>query len=174
MSPAAVPASISPKLSYAEICPLDRMSPVADKGARRASFGQIARDLEPEEARILQLLHACGPQPVIDMRTRGEDATGLGVAAPGLTVIGREAGCLHTARVPAYLENLCRLGLVRPSRGQLRGERYQLLESEAPPVHPGGGQARRCRIQLTGFGREFCEAALAPVGRVPAVLGATA
>ena len=42
------------------------------------------------------------------------------LVAPGLSMIGAEAGCRYVERVPAYLNNLYRLGLIWFSREPLR------------------------------------------------------
>jgi hypothetical protein len=80
-------------------------------------------------------------------------------------MIGAEAGCRHTERVPAYLNNLFRLGLVwfvrEPVADQLR---YQVLEAqpEALTAIKRAGRARVVRrsVHLTPFGADFCEVCL--------------
>ena len=57
------------------------------------------------------------------------------LVAPGLSMIGAEAGCRHPDRVPAYLNNLYRLGLVWFSREPLEDPlRYQVLEAQPEVV----------------------------------------
>ena len=76
------------------------------------AYERILGDLAPDEARILRLL-ARGPQPSVDVRS-GWLPIGIGseLLAPGLNMIGPEAGCRYPDRVPAYLNNLYRLGLI--------------------------------------------------------------
>ena len=62
-----------------------------------------------------------GPQPSVDVRAAGCRSTSPpSCVAPGLNMIGAEAGCRHLERVPAYLNNLYRLGLIWFSREPLR------------------------------------------------------
>ena len=89
-------------------------------------------ELAPDEARILRLLALEGPQPAVDVRSGGCRSTSAReLVAPGLTMIGAEAGCRHLDRVPAYLNNLYRLGLIWFSREPLEDPlRYQVLEAQ--------------------------------------------
>ncbi|MDX6617056.1 MAG: hypothetical protein QOD60_2147, partial [Solirubrobacterales bacterium] len=75
------------------------------------AYERILGEISPDEGRILRLL-ARGPQPAVDVRTARPLGIGSELIAPGLTMIGAEAGCRHVDRVPAYLNNLFRLGLV--------------------------------------------------------------
>ena len=57
-------------------------------------------------------------------------------------MIGAEAGCRYLDRVPAYLNNLYRLGLIWFSREPLEDPlRYQVLEAQ-PEVTDGDGRGR--------------------------------
>lgn len=80
-------------------------------------------------------------------------------------MIGQQAGCRFTDRMPAYLNNLERLGLIWFSREPVDelGD-YQVLEAQ-PDVLAAMERAGRSRtvwrsIQLTPFGRDFCETCL--------------
>ena len=53
-----------------------------------------------------------GAQPSVDVRSGLPIAIGSELIAPGLTMIGAEAGCRHADRVQPYLNNLNRLGLI--------------------------------------------------------------
>ncbi len=136
-----------------------------DEGAHPA-FGRILGELAPDEARVLLLLLEAGPQPSVDVRTGGP--TGLvssQLVAPGLSMIGSRAGCRAPSRVPAYLNNLFRLGLVWFSREALRDHgRYQVLEAQ-PDVLAALHSVRfakvvRRSIHLTPFGEDFCRTCL--------------
>jgi hypothetical protein len=79
----------------------------------------------------------------------------------GLTMIGVLAGCRRPERVPAYLNNLFRLGLVWFSREPVADSlRYQVLEVQpdvlAAKREAGGGRTVRRSIELTPFGKDFC------------------
>ena len=83
------------------------------------------------------------------------------------SMIGTEAGVRWLDRVPSYLNNLERLGLVWFSREPLEDPlRYQVLEAQ-PEVLAALGHGRtktmRRSIRLTPFGDDFCEVCL-PMG----------
>jgi Abortive infection alpha len=128
------------------------------------AYARILSELAPDEARILRLLAASGPQPAIDIRAGLPLVSDL--VKGGLNMIGAEAGLRYTDRVHAYLNNLNRLGLVWFSRERLRDpQRYQVLEAQPEVIaamKKGGRTARTVRrsILLTPFGRDFCEMAL--------------
>jgi hypothetical protein len=76
-------------------------------------------------------------------------------------MIGALAGCRHVDRVPSYLHNLGRLGLIWFSKETLRDPlEYQVLEAQ-PDVSEALRSARRTKvvrrsIHLTPFGEDFC------------------
>jgi len=131
------------------------------------AYGRILSQLAPDEARILRLLALQGPQPAIDVRAGLPLASSM--IAPGRTMIGAEAGCRYPDRVPAYLNNLYRLGLIWFSREPLSDRlRYQVLEAQPEVLEAmgeGGRTARTVRrsIVLTPFGWDFCDLVL-PTG----------
>lgn len=128
------------------------------------AYERILSQLAPDEARILRLLALRGPQPAVDVRAGLPLVSSL--VAPGRNMIGAEAGCRFTERVPAYLNNLYRLGLIWFSREPIKESlRYQVLEAQPDvlaALKKGGRTARTVRrsIVLTPFGRDFCELAL--------------
>jgi hypothetical protein len=134
------------------------------------AYARILEVVAPDEARILRLLARRGPQPSVDVRSGLPLASSL--VAPGLTMIGGEAGCRYLDRVHAYLNNLYRLGLVWFSRERLEDPlRYQVLEAQPEVVdalREAGRTGRTVRrsIHLTPFGEDFCAACL-PVEPVP-------
>jgi Abortive infection alpha len=130
------------------------------------AYARILGDLAPDEARILRLLATEGPQPAVDVRTGGP--IGLlkdELIAPGLNMIGMEAGVRYDERVHRYLNNLYRLGLIWFSREQLEDQaRYQVLEAQ-PEVSEameaaGRGRTVRRSINLTPFGEDFAQVCL--------------
>ena len=88
------------------------------------------------------------------------------LVAPGLSMIGAESGCRYPQRVPAYLDNLNRLGLIWFSRETLRDvNRYQVLEAQPHAIEAmreAGRTSRTVRrsIHLTPFGTDFCAVCL--------------
>jgi transcriptional regulator with XRE-family HTH domain len=132
------------------------------------AYARILGELAPDEARVLLLLMRSGPQPSVDVRTGGPvGKVHSQLIAPGLTMIGARAGCRYVERVPAYLNNLHRLGLVWFSREQLTDPmEYQVLEAQ-PDVLAAMHSQRftkvvRRSIHLTPFGEDFCHAVLLP------------
>lgn len=129
------------------------------------AYARILSELAPDEGRILRMLAVEGPQPSVDVRTARPLNIGSQLVAPGLNMIGAEAGCRHVERVHAYLNNLNRLGLVWFSREPLRDPlRYQVLEAQ-PEVgaalrEAGRGKTVRRTIHLTPFGHDFCDVCL--------------
>lgn len=132
------------------------------------AYERILSELAPDEGRILRLLLLEGPQPTVDVRTGGP--IGLlrsRLIAPGLSMIGARAGCRYVDRVPSYLNNLFRLGMVWFSRETLRDHtRYQVLEAQ-PEVLEAIHSVRQAKlvrrsIHLTPFGEDFCRVCLAP------------
>jgi hypothetical protein len=144
---------------------LFRSADVDAKEETHPAYERILSQLTPDEARVLRLLATAGPRPAIDVRTWRPLGIGDELVAPGLTMISAEAGCRHPDQMPAYLNNLYRLGLVWFSREpveDLRG--YQVLEAQpdAQEAMARAGRARSVRrsIGLTPFGADFCETCL--------------
>ena len=131
------------------------------------AYAGILEQLSPDEARILRLLAEGGPQPSVDVRTARPLGIGSELLAPGMTMIGAEAGCRHVDRVHAYLNNLFRLGLIWFSREPVRDPlRYQVLEAQPEVAEAMRGAKRvktiRRSVYLTPFGADFCETCLPP------------
>ncbi|GAA1476982.1 DUF4393 domain-containing protein [Nocardioides aestuarii] len=149
---------------------LERSRDVWHEEDEHPAYGRILGDLAPDEARVLVLLMTSGPQPSVDVRTGGPvGKLNSQLIAPGLTMIGARAGCRYVDRVPAYLNNLHRLGLVWFSREQLTDPmEYQVLEAQ-PDVLAALHSQRFTRvvrrsIHLTPFGEDFCRAVLVEPG----------
>ena len=128
------------------------------------AFERILEELAPDEARILRLLCTSGAQPSVDVREAKPLGIASGLIEGGLTMVGTEAGCRWLDRVPAYLDNLNRLGLIWVSREPLEDPlAYQVLEAQ-PEVLSAMGRSRsktvRRSIRLTPFGEEFCDVCL--------------
>lgn len=141
------------------------------------AYGRILDDLAPDEARVLLLLLRGGPQPSVDVRTGGPvGLVSSALVAPGMSMIGGRAGLRYPDEVPAYLNNLFRLGLIWFSREQLDDPmQYQVVEAQ-PEVLEAMHRVRfpkvvRRSIHLTPFGTGFCRACLVDeteVGELPA------
>lgn len=145
---------------------LRRSADVHEAEEGHPAYERILDDLSPDEGRILRLLALEGAQPALDVRSGLPIAAGSQLVAAGLSMIGAQAGSRHLERVPAYLNNLERLGLVWFSRESLEDPlRYQVLESQPEVVAARKragrtGRTVRRSIHLTPFGQDFCDAAL--------------
>jgi len=133
---------------------------VADKQEHPA-YARILEQISPDEARILRLLATEGPQAAVDIRTWRPLDVGSRVTAPGLTMIGQYAGVMRHDRVPPYLSNLFRLGLIWFSRDELPDPApYQVLEAQPDVIEAirrtGRARVVRRSILLTPFGGHFC------------------
>ncbi|MFL6107222.1 MAG: Abi-alpha family protein, partial [Marmoricola sp.] len=130
------------------------------------AYARILDEVAPDEARILLLLLRGGPQPSVDVRTGGPvGMVSSSLLSAGLTMIGPRAGVRYLDEVPAYLNNLYRLGLVWFSREQLEDPlEYQVVEAQ-PDVLEAMHSVRfakvvRRSIHLTPFGLDFCKTCL--------------
>ena len=146
---------------------LERSAEVGDQDVdSHPAYERILSELAPDEARILRLLMTEGAQPQVDVRTWRPLGIGSQIIAPGLSMVGVHAGCMYEDRVPQYLSNLFRLGLIWFSRYPMRDpKRYEVLEAqpsvlEAMREAGRTGSTVRRSVELTPFGRHFCEMAL--------------
>jgi Abortive infection alpha len=144
---------------------LRQSADVDEQDGAHPAYARILSELAPDEGRILRLLMLEGPQPCIDVRASNLIGVGTQLIAQGLTMVGTEAGCRHVDRVPAYLNNLRRLGLIAISNEPLSDPlRYQVLEAQ-PEAVEAIKRARHARTvhrraEMTPFGTDFCETVL--------------
>ncbi|MEV4423720.1 DUF4393 domain-containing protein, partial [Patulibacter sp. NPDC049589] len=157
---------------------LAQAADVTFEEATHPAYGRILDELTPDEARILRLMATKGAQPAVDVRTGRPLRIGSEMIAAGLTIIGAEAGCRYVERVPSYLNNLFRLGLIWFSHEELHDLRgYQVLEAQpevGDAMKRAGRAARVVRrsIALTPFGEDFCRVCL-PLGEQRRITGDT-
>jgi Abortive infection alpha len=152
---------------------LERSRDVWSDEEPHPAYVRILDDLAPDEARILVHMARTGPQPAVDVRTGGPvGMVSSSLVASGLTMIGARAGVRYGDEVPAYLNNLHRLGLVWFSREQVEDPMdYQVLEAQ-PDVLAALHSVRfpklvRRSIHLTPFGANFCHLCLIDPAEVP-------
>lgn len=131
------------------------------------AYERILGEMAPDEARILRLLAAEGPQPSIDVRTGRPFGIGSELVAAGLSMIGIRAGVRDLDRTAAYQNNLFRLGLIWFSREEVEPKRYQVVEVQpdvAAAIKRAGRMPSIVRrsIVLTPFGEDFCRTCLPP------------
>jgi abortive infection alpha-like protein len=129
------------------------------------AYARILEQLAPDEARILRLLATQGDQPAVDIRSSPLLGLGSQLVAEGLNMIGAEAGVRQVERVPAYLNNLYRLGLIWFSKEPIEDPvRYQVLEAQPDVLGAiktsGRAKSIQRSIRLTPFGQDFCVACL--------------
>ncbi|MEA2348427.1 MAG: hypothetical protein QOG62_2214 [Thermoleophilaceae bacterium] len=165
-SPASEPESPDDQLLRRGEELMKRSRDVYDHEDAHPAYSRILDELAPDEARILRLLFEDGPQPAVDVRTGGPiGLVSSELIAPGLSMIGARAGLRYVDRVPAYLNNLYRVGMVWFSRETLHdSHRYQVIEAQ-PDVLAAAKSVRfakiiRRSIHLTPFGEDFCKASL--------------
>lgn len=144
---------------------LTRSADVTYEVVEHPAYERILAEMAPDEARVLRLLATQGPQPAVDVRTWRPFDVGSQMMAPGLSMIAQEAGCRYPDRLPAYLNNLFRLGTIWFSHEPLPDQgAYQLLEAQPDVVDAIGraGRAKTVRrsILLTTFGLDFCQTCL--------------
>ena len=166
--PEADAAAAAAKLSLRERGEdlLRRSADVREDEESHPAYERILDEILPDEARVLRLMFTAGPQPAVDVRAGALPLNATTeLIAPGLSMIGAEAGCRRPERIPAYLNNLFRLGLIWFSREAVGDQaRYQVLEAQPDVVAAlrSRGRARTVRrsIGLTPFGTDFCERVL--------------
>lgn len=140
---------------------LDASAGVGSEDEGHPAYVRLLSELTPDEARILRLFATKGPQPAVDVRTRTLMGVGSRLVEPGMSMIGRHAGCKNPRRVASYLDNMVRLGLIRFTRDALPDQSvYDVLEAQAEVKEAidraGHGVTIRRRIELTVFGENLC------------------
>jgi hypothetical protein len=143
---------------------IDESNDVHHHEENHPAYVRVMQELTPDEARILRLLAMKGPQPALDVRTAGTFGFGSTLVKPGVTMIAAHAGCQEPDRVPSYLNNLNRLGLIWFSREMIGDvNSYALIEAQpdvmAAAEELGGKSKIRNTlrsIELTAFGKNFC------------------
>jgi hypothetical protein len=77
------------------------------------AFVEIIRQLTPDEARILRLFaKGDGLFPLITVRKEKKQGVGGIDVLVNFSLFGWQAGCDFPEQTPAYIDNLCRLGLI--------------------------------------------------------------
>jgi pyruvate/2-oxoglutarate dehydrogenase complex dihydrolipoamide acyltransferase (E2) component len=149
------------------------------------AFLSILRELTADEVRLISLFQHDGPYPLLTVGARYKFGGPLSTELRHFSRLGEGAGCEHVARVPLYVDNLCRLGLteLRPVRIADDTRMFHVLEESAevkaaiarvearqpPPLasaqkddHGGDdvivADLQRKALYVTAFGRQFYEA----------------
>jgi len=140
------------------------------------AFTEIIKQLTPDEARLISLFPIDPFMPIIDIRKRDKAAeidSGYTNVFANYSSLGEMAGCVHLELIPAYLDNLTRLGLaeITPGKHYTRPGVYDELENsqkaqaykEAIEKDP----AQECEfarkfLHVTVLGRQFANVCVTP------------
>jgi hypothetical protein len=148
------------------------------------AFLSILRQLTADEVRLISLFQHDGPYPLLTVGARYKFGAPLSTELRHFSRLGEGAGCEQVARVPLYIDNLCRLGLteLRPVRiaddtrmfraleesGEVRAAIARVEARRPPPLatpKPKGEEddvivadLQRKALYVTSFGRQFYEA----------------
>lgn len=134
------------------------------------AFARIVDALSPDEARIIVLLCEEGPQPIVAVRAAPLIGRGAQTVLENVSLVGEQAGCHRPERTPAYIDNLCRLGVTERHDEELVGnEDYEVLASrrEVTEAEEAIAEERnqrasvdRGQLRLTRLGELLCEVCL--------------
>jgi hypothetical protein len=135
-----------------------------DESAHPA-YARILSELAPDEARVLRILATKGPQPLVDVRAGNLIGMGSQLITASMNMLGAQAGLRYREKVPVYLSNMSRLGLILLSDDPLEDPlAYQVLEAQ-PDVLGMIKQTPRAKsihrsVVLSPLGLDFCEVCL--------------
>lgn len=144
---------------------LKQAADVYEDDTAHPAYARILTELAPDEARILRVVTAEGPQPLVDVRATNLIGVGSQLVAQGLNMVGAQAGVRYRQRVPAYLNNLHRLGLLWISDEPLSDPlAYQVLEAQPDVLtaikETSRGKTVHRSLRLSPFGQDFCDVCL--------------
>lgn len=134
------------------------------------AFARIVDSLSPDEARIIVLLCREGPRPIVAVRAAPLIGRGAQTVLENVSLVGEQAGCHRPERTPAYIDNLCRLGVTERHDEELVGnEDYEVLasrrevteaEDEIQEERNQRASVDRGQLRLTRLGQLLCEVCL--------------
>lgn len=130
------------------------------------SFVEIIKQLSSDEAKLLTALISTEQEPAVTIRNNREDNSGGRDHFRNFTVLGERVDVKDYVRIPNYLDNLCRLGLLEiPDSYFLIGEnKYKHLDEHpfvkaiAESIDKVEGRKSDLvhkTILVTGLGRQF-------------------
>ncbi len=144
------------------------MDKATAQGAHPA-FVEIIKQLTPDEAKLVSLFMVESFLPLIDLgwnyKPNPDGRTGGLTLLSNFSHLGANAGCEFSQMTPAYIDNLCRLGLAEVIEGQYtKVGTYDALESD-PEVNAIAAEiekndkiilhvGRKC-IRVTELGKQF-------------------
>lgn len=130
------------------------------------SFVEIIKQLSSDEAKLLTALISTDQEPAVTIRNNREDNSGGRDQFRNFTALGEKVGVQDYSRIPNYLDNLCRLGLLEiPASYVLIGENIYKHLDDHPVVKSivesiNKEDRRKSElvhktIIVTGLGRQF-------------------
>jgi len=140
------------------------------------AFTEIIKQLTPDEARIIALFQGDPYMPLVDIRqqTKMKPEQGHFTLLPNYSHLGEMAGCEHPTLVPAYIDNLIRLGLMEIPSGlsyTLPGIYDQLESSETAQSIKRAIESqnsdheidfKRKFLIITALGKQFAKVCVVP------------
>jgi len=140
------------------------------------AFIEIIKQLTPDEAKVIALFPRDPFMPVIDIRQgdKSKPQDGVFTAFTNFSLLGEMAGCEHLDLVPAYIDNLIRLGLMEiPDRlsyskpgiyDQL--ENSELVKAYKEAIENKGPDMEidllRKFLVITALGKQFAKVCVVP------------
>lgn len=142
-----------------------------DPPQEHPAFQEIVKQLLPDEAILISYLSKTDqPQVLLHVKSAGRFNRGVKMILENFTSLGKDAGVRHPELMPVYIDNLCRLLLIRiyDAGIGLQGA-YDLLEKSNAVENARTKILIEMRskvrfdrrvINLTPWGRWFCKACL--------------
>ncbi|MGE8189740.1 DUF4393 domain-containing protein [Pseudomonas sp. NPDC086278] len=136
-------------------------------GDAHPAFVEIIKQLTPDEAKLIDYFLTENTFPLVSLRQRhkGTDSGGRDVAV-NMSLFGEAAKVELLDQVPAYLDNLCRLGLIGIPRGYIyldkslysdleNSQRVQACKQAIVSNPEFECRLRRGAVMITNFGAQF-------------------
>lgn len=140
------------------------------------AFVEIIRQLTPDEAKLVSLFLREMPFPLLNVRweykERTEGKKGGKDVLVNFSLLGEAAGCEFNHLVPAYIDNLCRLGLAQiPSMWSYTApgvyeplEQSQVVMAVKAEIERDlelAARVERRGLRITQLGRQFANVCVA-------------
>lgn len=134
-------------------------------------FVEIIKQLNPDEAKILRYMSFHTTIPTITLRYEDEDGSGIEIVK-NFSDAGETAACEFPMQINTYFDNLIRLGLLESSTFSSLTDksRYEpiknhqyisiFVEAAARQVKYNKAKLNEGYMQLTDFGKAFCDACM--------------
>lgn len=134
------------------------------------AFVETIKNMVPDEARLVSLFNERSNFALIDISKQKKGSKGASIVFTNVSVLGEEASCEYPFQSPAYIDNICRLGLANIlSETVLVEEKlYEKIENSPYVLEVKrrikemglNTHIRRKSLFVTAFGRQFCKACL--------------